>query len=122
MTRSVLYKTLHYIFTRLPSFFALWFYKRNSYKTLFFNASKILQISVQNSKYETLFSTRGNYFSTRVKILNPNTTFQPEEIATNFSYKFKTIDVILMCLEILLHKHKAVIKAPEIVKQTVNRK
>ena len=36
--------------------------------------------------------------------------------------KFKTIDVILMCLEILLHKHKAVIKEPEIVKQTVNRK
>ena len=29
---------------------------------------------------------------------------------------------ILMCLEILLHKHKAVIKVPEIVKQTVNRK
>ena len=57
-----------------------------------------------------------------IKILNPNTTFQPEEIAPNFSYKFKTIDIILMCLEILLHKHKAVIKAPEIVKQTVNRK
>ena len=36
--------------------------------------------------------------------------------------QFKTIDVILMCLEILLHKHKAVIKVPEIVKQTVNRK
>ena len=27
-----------------------------------------------------------------------------------------------MCLETLLHKHKAVIKVPEIVKQTVNRK
>ena len=36
--------------------------------------------------------------------------------------KFKTINVILMCLEILLHKHKAVIKVPEIAKQTVNRK
>ena len=36
--------------------------------------------------------------------------------------KFKTIDVILMCLEILSHKHKAVIKVPEIVKQTVDRK
>ena len=33
-----------------------------------------------------------------------------------------TIDVILMCLEILLHKHKAVIKVPGIAKQTVNRK
>ena len=48
--------------------------------------------------------------------------FQPEEIAANFSYKFKTIDVILMCLEILLLKHKAVIKVPGIAKQTVNRK
>ena len=36
--------------------------------------------------------------------------------------KFKTIDVILMCLEILLYKHKAVIKVPGIAKQTVNRK
>ena len=36
--------------------------------------------------------------------------------------KFKIIDVILMCLEILLHKHKAVIKVPGTVKQTVNRK
>ena len=51
-----------------------------------------------------------------------NTIFLPDEIATNFGYKFKTTDVILMCLEILLHKHKAVIKVPEIVKQTVSRK
>ena len=36
--------------------------------------------------------------------------------------KFKIIDVILMCLEILLYKHKAVIKVPGIAKQTVNRK
>ena len=35
---------------------------------------------------------------------------------------FWSIDVILMCLEILLHKHKAVIKVPGIAKQTVNRK
>ena len=48
--------------------------------------------------------------------------FQLEEIAQNSVTKFKTIDVILMCLEILLHKHKAVIKVPGIVKQTVNRK
>ena len=34
----------------------------------------------------------------------------------------KTTDAILMCLEILLHKHKAVIKVPEAVKQTVNRR
>ena len=45
--------------------------------------------------------------------------FQLEEISVT---KFKTIDVILMCLEILLHKHKAVIKVPRIAKQTVNRK
>ena len=36
--------------------------------------------------------------------------------------KFKTTDVILMCLEILLHKHKAVVKVSGIVKQTVSRK
>ena len=35
--------------------------------------------------------------------------------------KFKIIDVILMCLEILLYKHKAVIKVLGIAKQTVNR-
>ena len=61
-------------------------------------------------------------------ILNASTEFkiqhyfQPKEIAANFSYKIQTIDVILMCLEILLHKHKAVIKVPGIAKQTVNRK
>ena len=48
-----------------------------------------------------------------------------DEIATKVSVtnsKFKTTDVILMCLEILLHKHKAVVKVSGIVKQTVNRK
>ena len=54
-------------------------------------------------KTQTLFSTEGNY-----------SKFQLQ--------KFKIIDVILMCLEILLHKHKAVIKVPGIAKQTVNRK
>ena len=53
---------------------------------------------------------------------NPNIILRPEEIATNFGHKFKTTDVILMCLEILLYKHKAVIKVPEVVTQTVNRK
>ena len=56
------------------------------------------------------------------KIQNPKHYFQLEEIAANLSTEFKTIDVILMCLEILLHKHKAVIKVPGIAKQTVNRK
>ena len=71
----------------------------------FFNTSEILQISV-------------------AKFKNQNTIFTGE-IATKFSVtnsKFKTTDVILMCLEILLHKHKAVIKVPKIVKQTVSRK
>ena len=67
-------------------------------------------------KSKTLFSTRvrdsksKHYFCDLRKLLQISVT------------KFKTIDVILMCLEILLHKHKAVIKVPEIVKQTVNRK
>ena len=48
---------------------------------------------------------------------------QPKEIAAKISVtKFKTIDVILMCLEVLLHKHKAVIKVAGIAKQTANRK
>ena len=75
----------------------------------------ILQISVRNSKFKTLLSTQ-------VRNSKSKHYFQPKEIAANFSYKFKTIDVILMCLEILLHKHKAVIKVPGIAKQTVNRK
>ena len=68
-------------------------------KTFFFNTSEILQISV-------------------AKFKNQNTIFTGE-IATKFSVtnsKFKTSDVILMCLEVLLHKHNAVIKVPEVVK------
>ena len=61
---------------------------------------------------KTLLSTQVKYYKFQYKIQNPNIIFQLEE----------TIDVILMCLEILLHKHKAAIKVPEIVKQTVNRK
>ena len=68
---------------------------------------------IQNSKH---------YFQHEYGIQNPKHYFQLKEIAANFSYKFKTIDVILMCLEILFHKHKAVIKVPGIAKQTVNRK
>ena len=52
------------------------------------------------------------YFSTQVNNYKISVT----------NSKFKTTDVILMCLEILLHKHKAVIKVPEVVKQTVSRK
>ena len=63
-------------------------------------------------KIQTLFSQNSK----------PKHYFQPKEIAQISVTNFKTIDVILMCLEILLHKHKAVIKVPGIVKQTVNRK
>ena len=52
------------------------------------------------------------YFSTQVNNYKISVT----------NSKFKTTDVILMCLEILLYKHKAVIKVSGIVKQTVNRK
>ena len=77
---------------------------------------------------ENVISTK-HYFQHKENITNfsyetqnPKHYFQPKEIPANFSYKFKTIDVILMCLEISLHKHKAVIKVPGIAKQTVNRK
>ena len=85
---------------------------------------------------------RGNYYKFQLRNSKSEHYFQRKEITTNFSYeiqnpniifnarkllqisvtKFKIIDVILMCLEILLYKHKAVIKVPGIAKQTVNRK
>ena len=59
----------------------------------------------------------------RVRDSKTQTLFgDSRKLLQNSVTKFKTIDIILMCLEILLHKHKAVIKVPEIVKQTVNRK
>ena len=73
--------------------------ERNPYKNVLFQHSEILQISV-------------------AKFKNQNTIFTGE-IATKFSVtnsKFKTSDIILICLEILLHKHNAVIKVPEVVK------
>ena len=51
-----------------------------------------------------------------------NITFYTRKLLQISVTKFKIIDVILMCLEILLYKHKAVIKVPGIAKQTVNRK
>ena len=76
-------------------------------KTLFFNTGEITNFSHENQNPK-------HYFF-----------FLTDEIATKFSVtnsKFKTTDVILMCLEILLYKHKAVIKVSGIVKQTVSRK
>ena len=78
---------------------------------------------------ENVISTK-HYFQRKKKyitnfsygIQNPNIIFNPRKLLQISVTKFKTIDVILMCLEILLHKHKAVIKVPGIVKQTVNRK
>ena len=68
---------------------------------------------IQNSKH---------YFQCEYGIQNSKHYFQHWKILQISVTKFKTIDVILMCLEILLHKHKAVIKVPGIAKQTVNRK
>ena len=60
-------QTLHYIFHEI-TFVILLYGSTNVIrtKTLIFNASKILRISVRNSKKkkkkDTLFSTRGNHF------------------------------------------------------------
>ena len=70
---------------------------------------------------ENVISTK-RYFQRKYKIQNPNTIFNSRKLLQMSVTKFKTIGVILMCLEILLHKHKAVIKVPGIAKQTVNRK
>ena len=56
------------------------------------------------------FSAQNFIFKIKKKLLQLSVT------------KFKIIDVILMCLEILLHKHNTVIKVPGTAKQTVNRK
>ena len=99
-------------------------------------------MQVRNSKSKTLFSTQGKYYKFQYEIQNPNITFNSRKLLLNVSTKFKIqniifntrkilqisvtkfeiIDVILMCLEILLYKHRAVIKVPGIAKQTVNRK
>ena len=57
---------------------------------------------IQNSKH---------YFQHEYGIHNPNIIFNLQKLLQISVVKFKTIDIILMCLEILsLHKHKAVIK------------
>ena len=75
------------------------------------------------------FKIQNIIFNSRKLLLNASTEFKIHTLFFNSSKllqisvtKFKTIDIILMCLEILLHKHKAVIKVPGIAKQTVNRK
>ena len=70
----------------------------------------------------SLFSTQVKYYKFQLQNSKSKTLFQLEKLLQISVTKFKTIDVILMCLEILLYKHKAVIKVLEIVKQTVNRK
>ena len=77
---------------------------------------KILQIPATKFKIQNIIFNA----STEFKI--QNIIFNPRKLLQISVTKFKTIDVILMCLEILLHKHKAVIKVPGIAKQTVNRK
>ena len=80
----------------------------------------------KKKKYITNFSYKiqnsKHYFQSEYGIQNPNIIFNPRKLLQISVTKFKTIDIILMCLEILLHKHKAIIKVPGIVKQTVNRK
>ena len=74
------------------------------------------------TKFSTKFKSKNIIFSasTRFKI---QTLFCDQRKLLQISVtKFKTTDVILMHLEILLYKHKAVIKVPEVVTQTVNRK
>ena len=77
---------------------------------------KILQICATKLKIQK------HYFQRKYEIQNPKHYFNSRKLLQISVTKFKTIDVILMCLEILLHKHKAVIKVPGIAKQTVNRK
>ena len=83
---------------------------------------------VRNSKSKTLFSMRlrksksKHYFQREYEIQNPNIIFNARKLLQISVTKFKIRDVILMCLEILLYKHKAVLKVPGTVKQTVNRK
>ena len=115
-TRLVLYKTLHYFCTKLASFGLHGSRNVISTKTLFFYFEEIttnFSYEIQNPKH---------YFQCKYEIQNPNIIFNSRKLLQISVTKFKTIDVILMCLEILLHKHKAVIKVPGIAKQTVNRK
>ena len=90
-------------------------YKIQNLKCYFQHKENITNSSheIQNSKH---------YFQRKYGIQNPNIIFNPRKLLQISVTKFKTIDIILMCLEILLHKHKAVIKVPGIAKQTVNRK
>ena len=96
-TRLVLYKTLHYFCAKLASFLNVISTKP------YFQLEEI----TTNFSYETQ---------------NPNIIFNVRKLLQISVTKFKIRDVILMCLEILLCKHKAVIKVPGTVKQTVNRK
>ena len=68
------------------------------------------------------FKIQNFIFNTSTKVKIQNIIFNVRKLLQISVTKFKIIDVILMCLEILLYKHKAVIKVPGIAKQTVNRK
>ena len=68
------------------------------------------------------FKIQNIILNASMKFKIQNIIFNPRKLLQISVTKFKTIDVILMCLEILLHKHKTVIKVPGIAKQTVNRK
>ena len=92
-------------------------------KHYFLTQGNYCKFQLQNSKSKHYFLTRGNYYKFQLSNSKSKTLFSTPGNCCKFQLpKFKTIDVILMCLEILLHEHKAVIKVPGIVKQTANRK
>ena len=68
------------------------------------------------------FKIQNIIFNMSTEFKTQNIIFNSRKLLQISATKFKTIDIILMCLEILLHKHKAVIKVPGIAEQTVNRK
>ena len=117
-----MYKTLHYFFTKLASFYL--YGSRNVISTKhYFQREEIttnFSYEIQNPKHYFQCEEITTNFS--YEIQNPNIIFNARKLLQNSVTKFKIKDVILMCLEILLYKHKAVIKVPGIVKQTVNRK
>ena len=73
--------------------------------------------------YFFLYQTCSIFIYTVLEMqLVQNLIFKSRKLLQISVTKFKIIDVILICLEILSYKHNTVIKVPGIVKQTVNRK
>ena len=73
------------------------------------------------TKFSTKFKSK-ILFLARVRVSKSKHYFATTGNCYKFRLQIQTTNVILMRLEILLYKHKAVIKVPEVVTQTVNRK